>query len=172
MARLKQGDGAALETLYHRWKQPLLNYFHRMTGSLADAEELVLKVIEQLWKTADHYESRERFPAWLFTLARRQLQHHWRSVSRHLPAERNPDAAPERMSNDNPVNTTESNEALLEALHALPENQREAILLHVHARLPGEAMAKVMNIPLSRFHVLVHRAKFNLKQHLETYFHA
>jgi RNA polymerase sigma-70 factor (ECF subfamily) len=172
MASLKLGDGAALQTLYHKWKQPLMNYFHRMTGSLTDAEELVLKVIEQLWKTAENYESRKRFPAWLFTLARRQLQHHWRSAARHLPAESNPDLAPERICASNPAQETESAEALIEALQSLPENQREALLLHLHSRLPGEAMAKVMEVPLSHFHVLVHRAKLNLKQHLETYFHA
>lgn len=172
MAKVRQRDGAALESLYHRWKQPLMNYFHRMTGSLDDSEELVLKVFEQLWKTAVRYQPCGRFPAWIFTLARRQLQHHWRALNKNLPAERAPESHPEQLDNATPSETIEGEEALRIALQSLPEDQREALLLHVHSNLSGSEMANVMNIPLSRFHVLVHRAKLNFKQQMETYFHA
>lgn len=171
MAKLKDGDGAALEWLYQRWKQPLMNYFHRMTGSLNDAEDLVLAVMEQLWHSAANYEARGEFPAWLFTLARRQLQHHWRSAARRLPPSENPDPAAVAVSRDTPAEETQRAEAIATAMAQLPDNQREAILLHIHSRLPGEAMAAIMDIPLAHFHVLVHRAKLNLKHHLHNYFH-
>lgn len=171
MAAVATGDAEAFRRLFDKWKGRLMSFIYRSTASYPDAEDLTLKVFADLWQLAPRYEARGSFAAWLFFLARRSLQHHWRSARRGLPgATVGSPLPPEAVSGDNPLSLVQAEEALARALQQLPPNQREALLLTVHTDLAGVEAAAHLGISLTNFHVLVHRAKESLKKSMEAYF--
>ena len=141
MLRVKQGDTDAFAMLVDRYKQPVLNLAYRMLRDATEAEDLAQAVFVQVFKSAGRYEVASKFSTWLFTIARNLCLNEIRRRSRH-PVDSMDTPHPEQ--GDQPLHQFEDKktasppERLLngeleqkidEALAALPENQRLAILL-------------------------------------------
>lgn len=80
-----KGDETALEELFELYRLPFYAYFNRMlNGDTVTADdlfqELWLKLIDNLAKCRDH----ERFAAWAFAIAHRELMQHFRRDRRSL----------------------------------------------------------------------------------------
>jgi RNA polymerase sigma-70 factor (ECF subfamily) len=169
MRGVANGNTAAFRQLFDRWKLPLLNFIFRATGNFPDAEDITMKVFEDIWKTAPQYTAQGTFSAWLFAIGRNKLRQHWRTASRRLPVMPPDDLlAGEAADNNDPARRAESEEALVIALQALPDAQREALLLSIHSRLQGAELAELLGISLQNFHVLVHRARSSLLNHMKS----
>jgi RNA polymerase sigma-70 factor, ECF subfamily len=181
MLRVKQGDAAAFEELVEKYKQPVINLLYRTVRDLAEAEDLAQNVFLQVYKSADRYRVEAKFTTWLFTIARNLSLNELRRRSRH-PAEsfdaaldpgeeaphrqfedaRNP-SAPDRLLQE------ELSAKIGEALAALPENQRTAILLFREKGMSYEEISAVLQCSLSATKSLIHRGRESLKQKLKPY---
>lgn len=169
MRRIAGGSSDAFRQLFDRWKLPLLNFLFRSTGSHPDAEDITMKVFEDIWKTAPQYTPRGSFSAWLFVIGRNKLRQHWRTAARRLPV-MPPQGllGTEGTDTEDPARRAESEEALVMALQSLPDAQREALLLSIHSQLEGAELSELLGISLQNFHVLVHRARTSLYKHMES----
>jgi RNA polymerase sigma-70 factor (ECF subfamily) len=92
------------------------------------------------------------FRAWLFTIARRQLVAHWRTVGRRPPLERSEPTMP---GADEAIL---SSTAAAELVAGLPRQQAEVILLRVVAGLDADEVAAVIGKSPGAVRVLQHRA--------------
>jgi RNA polymerase sigma factor (sigma-70 family) len=168
MQLIADGRSDAFRQLFDRWKLPLLNFLFRSTGNHADAEDLAMKVFEDVWKSAGQYAACGTFAAWLFAIARNKLKQHWRTAAHRLPVMPPLSLLEDAQSDsDNPARRAESEEALVLALQALPAPQREALLLSIHSQLDGTQLAALLGVSRQHFHVLVHRARNFLLNQLE-----
>jgi RNA polymerase sigma-70 factor (ECF subfamily) len=71
MRRVAQQDQAAFEALYDRYAALVYGVTLKVLGSRPDAEEVVLDVFAQAWRTAGRYDpQRGRVDAWLLVIAR------------------------------------------------------------------------------------------------------
>jgi RNA polymerase sigma-70 factor, ECF subfamily len=69
VARLAQGEGAALEELYDRYGRAVYSFSLRMLGDVQSAEELTQEVFLRLWRQARSYQqSRGAFLTWLLSI--------------------------------------------------------------------------------------------------------
>lgn len=69
--RMAAGDGAALAEIHAMWCPVLLGSACRMLGDRREAEELVLRTFERLWKRAVHYDPHQMPPfVWAFITMR------------------------------------------------------------------------------------------------------
>ena len=77
--RARQGCAASFEHLMRRFQTPVLHFLqHRGAG--ADAEDLLQETFLRAYTNLSRYESKWRFAAWLFTIARRtSINHHRRA---------------------------------------------------------------------------------------------
>ena len=181
MLRVRRGDRRAFEDLVDKYKQPVTNLAYRMLGDATEAEDLAQVVFVQVFKSADRYRASAKFSTWLFTIARNLCLNEIRRRSRH-PVESVD--APHPQQEDQPLRQFEDGknfsppEALMheelegkiqEALSALPENQRVAILLCRQEELSYEDIARVLGCSLSATKSLIHRAREVLKQRLKPY---
>ena len=181
MLRVKQGDGAAFTTLVEKYKQPVLNLAYRTLRDATEAEDLAQNVFVQVYKSAGRYQPAAKFSTWLFTIARNLCLNEIRRRSRH-PA----DSLDQTRdgTDDQPLHQIEDRretsppDQLLrgeleskvdEALAALPENQRTALLLCRQEELSYEEIARVLDCSLSATKSLIHRARETLKQKLKPY---
>lgn len=65
------GDGAALAGIYALWCPVLLGCAYRMQGDRREAEDLVMRTFERLWKRAAEYDPHEMPPfVWAFVTMR------------------------------------------------------------------------------------------------------
>src|SRR5580658_2003310 len=181
MLRVKRGDRAAFTQLVEKYKQPVMNFVYRSLRDEAEAEDLAQNVFLQVYKSRARYQRTAKFSTWLFTIARNLCLNELRRRSRH-PAESLEETHAE--NEDQPRQQFEDKsqvappEKLLqgelagkieEALAALPENQRTAILLCRQEELSYEEIAEVLDCSLSATKSLIHRGRETLKEKLKPY---
>jgi len=71
IARLSNGDPAALEIIYDRYSATVCGLAMRIAANRADAEEITLETFSQLWKQAARFDpARGSLASWLFMTAR------------------------------------------------------------------------------------------------------
>lgn len=181
MLRVKQGDVSAFEQLVDKYKQPIVNLLHRTVRDLDEAEDLAQNVFLQVYKSADRYRVEAKFTTWLYTIARNLALNELRRRNRH-PAEsldaalepageaparqfedRRERSAPDQLLQDELV------QKVREALDALPESQRTAILLFREKEMSYEEISEVLKCSLSATKSLIHRGRETLKARLKPY---
>lgn len=182
MLRVKRGDRAAFEELVTRYRQPVLSFVFRTLPDATEAEDLAQGVFVQVWKSAARYEATAKFSTWLFTIARNLCLNEFRRRSRH-PADSLD--APAHAGTDEPrghgvedrrvaaapdtLLRAELEAKVAEAVAALPENQRTALLLWQQEEMGYDDIAEVLGCSLSAVKSLIHRARETLKTRLKPY---
>ncbi|MCB1122928.1 MAG: RNA polymerase sigma factor [Verrucomicrobiae bacterium] len=166
MRRVAQGDTIALAPLFDRWKLPLISFFYRSLGSQADAEDLVLKTFEQVWRAAPRYRHEARFASWLFAIGRNELRHELRRRKRKPLEPVDPDLLEWTIGSEaveTEHHTREMEEELLQALQTLPEKQRSALLLTAAEELSPAEIAATLGMSINALYVTLHRARNALR---------
>ena len=181
MLRVKDGDMTALETLVDRYKQPVISLVCRSLGDLSEAEDVAQNVFIQVFKSASRYQVTAKFSTWLFTIARNLCLNELRRRKRHpnqsLDAlldetEENQPRQYEDMAALPPTELALQQELtakIEEALSALPENQRTAILLFREKEMSYEEIASIMGNTVSATKSLIHRGRETLKGRLKPF---
>jgi RNA polymerase sigma-70 factor, ECF subfamily len=181
MLRVKQGDTAAFTELVDKYKQPVMNVAYRMLRDAAEAEDLAQMVFVQVFKSAHRYQVSSKFSTWLFTIARnlclneirRRSRHPTDSIeARHPEQEDQPSPQFEDRKTASPPDRLlhgELEEKIEQALTALPDNQRLAIVLCRQEELSYEDIARVLGCSVSATKSLIHRGRETLKQKLKPY---
>jgi RNA polymerase sigma factor (sigma-70 family) len=152
MARYGRGDAAAFEQLYRRHEMRVWRYLERNVRNRATADELMQEVWFAVARDATRYEASAGFTTWLFTIAHNRMIDSIRATRQQLSLETvgyeaqsvvgqltaDPGAGPfaQAVSRDQAG-------ALMQAVAALPGEQREAFLLQVEGDLSVEEIATI-----------------------------
>lgn len=181
MLRVKRGDRDSFTELVERWKHPVIGFIHRTLPDPDEAEDLAQATFVQLWRTAGRYQPTARFSTFLFTIARNLCLNEIRRRVRH-PADSLDEPRPDdeehplRQIEDRrqPAAGDEATRSELfrlveEALSALPEKQRTALVLCREGELSYEEIAAVLDTSLQATKSLIHRARETLKARLKPY---
>ena len=160
VARAKQGDREALRYLYVSYSHNIYGYVRSIVRNDHEAEDVTQHVFAKLMTTIHKYDDRGiPFFAWLVRMARNVAIDHLRS-NRLIPTENVLDPT---KSTGADLDRTETVRA---ALAALPEEQREVVVLrHVVGLTPGE-IADRMGRTESAIHGLHHRGRRALQREL------
>jgi RNA polymerase sigma-70 factor, ECF subfamily len=174
MLRYRDGDAAAFSALYVRHKGPLYRYLLRHVRNAGVAADLFQDVWSRLIATRGRYEARAKFATYLFHIAHNCTMDFFRRDLRlHAIAESDDSAArtfepevPENQRPDAMAEFAEQQSALLAAVSALPQEQREAFLLHEETGLTIEEIARVTDVGVetakSRLRYAVRKLKKSL----------
>lgn len=159
------GDERAWQELFDKWKKPLLAFFYRSLGSMAEAEDLTLEVFVRLHRAAAGYQRSAAFTTYLFHIARNLLLNELRRRRRKPAQSLPPEAfdyvvAPE---SDDARRATELEEIFQRALMQLPEAQRSLLLLVHQQDLDHGTAAAMLGITENSLRVKLHRARQQLK---------
>ena len=160
------GGSEAFANLVERWENRLINYFYRSTGNRADAEDLAQETFLELHRVAGRYEPRGSFSAFLFTIARRRLIDNYRKDSRRPLDYIDPTDYTMQHMAEADDSSREIREAFHHALSALPDKQRQAILLLQQQGLSYEEIAETLEASVSAVKTWIHRARTHLRAEL------
>ena len=177
MARVKDGDEEAFERLVELHQTAVIGTVAKMLSNTADAHDIAQQVFIRVWKSAPRYRPTAKFTTWLFTITRNLVFNEMRRRKRRpessieeaeeeyhigLPDDehRQPDA--ESLQ-------AELERAIDDAIQALPEKQRIAVILRRYEDMPYDEIAKVVDLSLPAVKSLLFRARGQLRDALAPY---
>lgn len=169
------------ERLFQRSQRRAYNLAYRLTGNMADAEDVAQDAYVRAWHNFDTYDASRSFEGWLFRiitnrvidLRRRQKRVPMYSLDTPITGDDDgqpfahefaaPDSDPEEI-----VIGPIMDERLQEALAALPNDYRAAILLCDVDQRSYQEIADTMDCAIGTVRSRIHRARVMLRKNLES----
>jgi RNA polymerase sigma-70 factor (ECF subfamily) len=147
---------------------PRLRRFARgLTGSAAEADDLVQAACERALARAHQFQEGTRFDSWMFRI----VQTIWIDQLRAREVRKEDgDVAEERLGSDAPVRGIEARLALAEVRNAvarLPSDQRTTLMLVTVEGLSYKDAAAVSGVPVGTLMSRLARARVALQQQLD-----
>ncbi|HXE71976.1 MAG TPA: RNA polymerase sigma factor [Candidatus Nitrosotenuis sp.] len=180
LERFKAGDAGAFDELMQKHYKAVLNLIYRFTGVRGEeAEDLAQEVFLRIYRAAPRFEARARFFTYLYKvtmnlcLKERQRWSRRKTVSLDAVSDDNaPSAALRNLADTGPslqdsYERGEMAEAIRRAVMELPEDQRQAVILHRYHDLSYEEITEVLGISLPAVKSRLHRAKLALQRRLQ-----
>lgn len=162
-----KGDDHALRLLIMRWQSPVINFIYRSVHDLATAEDLAQIVFVKLWRNAPHYRPEAKFTTYLFTIARSVVIGEYRRKKRKPADATDPSEMHISHSDEPERRTAELEEAFAQAVLALPENHRTALLLLKQQELSYEEIAASMEASVTSVKTWIFRGRQKLRELLK-----
>lgn len=145
MLRYKDGDVTAFEMLYRRHNDSLYRYLLRLSHNRHTAEDLFQDVWGKIINARHRYRPTAKFSTFLYRVAHNCFIDYVRRNNRHVTGTTvDPDCSPH--PGDEPDENAEKSlarERLDAALATLPDEQRDAFLLHEEAGLSIDTIAEI-----------------------------
>jgi len=168
LARIGNNEPAAVNEMVTRKLPRLLALAGRILGDADEARDVAQESFLRIWRHAASWRSGEaRFDTWLHRVALNLCHDRLRRRKERPLAEADTlalaDSAPPL---DEQLETTERNARMAAALAALPERQREAIVLQYYQELSNIDAAALMNISVEALESLLSRARRQLRSQL------
>ena len=142
MAAYAAGEMTAFEALYGRYRAPLYRYILRQVGDAATANDLYQGSWEKIIAARGRYRPSAPYRAWMYRIARNHVIDHYRRSRPGTPLSPEtmeaPEPGPEQL-----LDQAEAADRLQAAIDALPEEQREVLVLKLEAGLDLAAIAEV-----------------------------
>ena len=170
MLAFQNGDEPAFEQLVLKHQKAVLNVVYRYLGDRSRAEDGAQDVFIKVYRARHSYKPQAKFSTWLYRIAVNHCLNELRS-RKSAPAGPAPidDVLEENVAHtpDAGLNRADLQRAVKEAIDALPENQRVAVILARYEELSYEEIAEAMQVSLEAVKSLLFRAKENLKLRLQ-----
>lgn len=175
MLRVKEGDGASFGMLLEKHRASVVNFLYRMVQNYAVAEELGQEVFLRVYRSRSSYEPTAKFTTWLFRIATHLALNTLRDGKYERlkdPLENDSKGAPVRQISDRRLNVEQSMlyqarlEEVRQAIGALPNKQRAAVLMHKYEEMEYSQIAKVLSCSESAVKSLLFRAYESLRARL------
>ncbi|WP_010188389.1 RNA polymerase sigma factor [Sphingomonas sp. PAMC 26605] len=165
IARVGCGDQLATRMLVAAKLPRMLALATRMLHDGAEAEDVTQEAFVRIWRTAAAWRpGRARFDTWLHTVVL-NLCHDRLRKRRDLLSDVMPETADPAPDAETELIETERGHAVSEAIAALPERQREAILLVHYQDLSGPEAAAALEISVEALESLLARGRRSLRGH-------
>ncbi|HET7787908.1 MAG TPA: sigma-70 family RNA polymerase sigma factor [Myxococcales bacterium] len=188
VARSQQGDGAAFAMLVERHRRQLYRLALRMTGSEADAQEVLQEAFLNAYQKLPLFRGEAQFSSWLYRIAANSALMRLRR-KRRAPdalAEQPLELAGPRFSAEGYLEPTSNSDwsqradekmmsgelgsAINQAVEQLPEDYRTVFLLKDVDGLSNEDIANALELTVPAVKSRLHRARLALREKLGEFF--
>ena len=171
-------DQGHLGLLVKRYRTPLYNFVYRFVGDRETAEDIVQETFLRCLRHSHQYPAIEQVSTWLYTIAgnlaktelRRRKRWHWvpigpsddeQRTSFYEPVDK--DRLPGEQTDTNRVQDT-----VVKAIHNLPEEFCEAVLLRDLNGFSYDEISKIINCPVGTVKSRVNRGRLRLQKTLRS----
>lgn len=178
MLRVRRGDAESFEELLRRYRAPLVGYFSRMVEDRALAEDLAQEVFLRVYEARARYRPEAKFTTWLYRIATNLALNAIRdrkdseTLSAPGDGEHDTEADAARVADARPTAEqammhADRQRIIRQAVDALPENQRAAVVLHKYQDVDYRQIAPILGVSESAVKSLLFRAYESLRARLE-----
>jgi RNA polymerase sigma-70 factor (ECF subfamily) len=165
MIAVREGDLDQLEILYRRYREPLYDFFSRLTGNRVASEDLVQDVFVRILKYRGTYQETNRFVTWLYQIGRNARSDYLRkqssTVTEDYPSE---EPAADSATPGRQLEESEERALLQCALMRMSESNRELLILARYQEMKYQDIADVYGISLGSVKTRIYRATNELRE--------
>ena len=142
----QSGSPAAFETLIRNHQRMIHSLTFRMTGSLADAEDLAQETFIRAYAQIGKLRGTAKFSTWLYRIAMNTCLNWRQSEARRFQLHANcaEEISAQHLNGENSSADTQSNQQVQAALLKLPAKQRAAIVLTIYDGLNHAEAAQIL----------------------------
>jgi RNA polymerase sigma-70 factor (ECF subfamily) len=181
MLRVATGDEAGFDLLIAKYRRPIVHYMFRMVHNQAVAEELAQEVFLRVYRSRHTYRAEARFSTWLYRIATNLGVNHARDNKQERTASTlyldeadsetgsTPDISDGAMTAEQQMLRSERMEAIRDHVMALPERQRNAVLMHKYQDMDYKQIGEVLKLSESATKSLLFRAYQTLRDRLKDF---
>ena len=181
MLQVKAGDESAFGYLVQKYRRPIISFMYRMCHNPAAAEELAQEVFLRVYRSRETYEASAKFSTWLYRIATNLAVNHARDTRHERPENTlrldepdqetgtTPDLADVAATAEERILRAERVAAIRQKVHALPERQRMAVVMHKYQQMDYRQIADVLKLSESATKSLLFRAYETLREQLKEF---
>jgi RNA polymerase sigma-70 factor (ECF subfamily) len=169
LQEIQKGNAEALACLYDASSPMLYTLAFRILGNAADAEEVLLDVFEQVWRTAGSFDpARGGVWRWLVLLTRSRALDRLRSMANKRLHEHPTLSEQIEISSSEPlpeetVVLSQQQHLIRQALSTLPPEQRKVLELAYFSGMTHTEIATLLGIPLGTIKTRIRMAMDKLR---------
>jgi RNA polymerase sigma-70 factor (ECF subfamily) len=172
VARAKDGDERAFESLYRNYERRVFSICVRMTGDLGEAEDLTQDTFLQLFRRISTFRNESAFATWLHRLTVNVVLMHLRKKRVQVVPFEQPGLSQEEPvwrdygADDRRLVGLIDRIVLFRAIRQLPAGRRTMLVLHdVEGYRHGE-IAKLLDCSVGNSKSQLFRARWNMREML------
>src|SRR5262249_13285589 len=166
------GDQLAWEQIVRQNWRKVFNVAYKFVGKHDEAEDLTQDIFLKIFKSLDTFDRRANFQTWLISISRNLCIDHYRSVRKERETiDRDVDAgelAP-ASAEPGPVAALEQRDRVLllkQALSALPDTLRTAVLMRDIQELSYQEIADKLRLPEGTVKSRINRGRTELARQI------
>jgi RNA polymerase sigma-70 factor (ECF subfamily) len=167
-----EGDLDAFEKLVRRHQTRLVGYLRGLTNAESDAEDLAQEAFLRAYRSLKGFRGTSSFRTWLYQIATNVFRNWLEKRRNQAPVNAGSIDAPppgmdepvEPMGEENPEARHLQRDAIERALAALPDDQREAVLLRDVEGFEYREIAEQLGVPLGTVESRIFRGRSRLKE--------
>lgn len=179
--QLKKGNEPAFKKFVESWQTRVFNTCYGFLHNRQDADDVAQEVFIEVFQSIASFNFKSSLNTWVYRIAvNKSLDFIRKSKRKKRWSELTRISINEKETDDNWFVDNQSPEAQLEqkeriaslnkAVEKLPANQKAAFTLHKYEELSYKEISEILETSLSSVESLMHRAKKNLRKHLEKYY--
>ena len=170
--RCLQGDQHAWDLIVRQYWRKVFNVAYKFVGKHDEAEDLTQDIFLKIFRSLDSFDRRANFQTWLISVSRNLCIDHYRSVRKERETiDRGVDAAElsPQSSDAGPIAALEQRDRVVllrQALAALPETLRTAVLLRDIQELSYQEIADQLRLPEGTVKSRINRGRTELARQI------
>jgi RNA polymerase sigma-70 factor (ECF subfamily) len=162
LIRVGRREAAAFKEIAERKLPRILSLATRMLDDRNEAEDIAQEAFLRIWKYAARWKpGRARFDTWLHRVVLNLCYDRLRS--REDPTEVLPEQIDTALMPADVMDASAKSARVAAALAALPDRQREALVLHYYQELPNVEAAALMGVSVEALESLLARARKGMR---------
>jgi RNA polymerase sigma factor (sigma-70 family) len=170
--RCLQGDELAWDAIVQRYRRKVFNVAYKFVGGHEEAEDLTQDIFLKIFKSLATFDRRANFQTWLISVSRNLCIDHYRSVRlERLTIDRHVD--PNELSpvahGPGPIAAIEQKDRVVllrEALSALPDTLRRAVIMRDLQELSYQEIADQLKLPEGTVKSRINRGRTELAREI------
>src|SRR6266852_4359909 len=170
--RCLHGDQSAWDLVVRQYWRKVFNVAYKFVGTHDQAEDLAQDIFLKIFKSLDTFDRRANFQTWLISVSRNLCIDHYRSVRRERETiNRDVDASELSVvsPDESPFAAIEQRDRvtlLRQALAALPESLRTAVLMRDIQELTYQEIADALRLPEGTVKSRINRGRTELARQI------
>jgi RNA polymerase sigma factor (sigma-70 family) len=170
--RCLQGDQHAWDLIVRQYWRKVFNVAYKFVGKHDEAEDLAQDIFLKIFKSLDTFDRRANFQTWLISVSRNLCIDHYRSVRKERETiDRGVDAADLAPASPDagPIAALEQRDRVVllrQAMAALPETLRTAVLLRDIQELSYQEIADKLRLPEGTVKSRINRGRTELARQI------
>lgn len=150
------------ETLYQEYEGKIMAYLRSQITNVQDAEDLHSEIFEKAIRNLDTYDpAKASVSTWIYTIARNRLTDYFRTRRVHTELTEEIEDAEDPFQD---IYEQETLEELAAALEALPDQEKDLIVLCYYDKMTLRDVAPMMNLTYGQIKRIHRNALLHLKE--------